>query len=64
MSDKRYRGEDTSDILGNWKRSETEKGHADPERLSETDIDDAERMGRRVRADAGDGVQGHAGQSV
>lgn len=53
MSDKRYRGEDTSDILGDWKRSEAEKGHADSERILEIDIDDEERSGRRVRDDAG-----------
>ena len=54
MSDKRYRGEDTSDILGNWKRSEAEKGQTGPARFPEMDIDeDAERTGRSVRTDAG-----------
>ena len=55
MSDKRYRGEDTSDILGNWKRSEAEKGQTGLARFPEMDIDEnAERTGRRVRADAGE----------
>lgn len=54
MSDKRYRGEDTSDILGNWKRSEAEKGQTGPARFPEMDIDEnAERTGRSVRTDAG-----------
>lgn len=63
MSDKRYRGEDTSDILGNWKRSEAEKGHADSERFLEMDIDDAERSGRRVRTDGG-GRSRNAGRAA